>query len=161
MLADDQKRQLVSTFRDWIESVVGARLEAGAPERFDRDDARTLLTRWSLEPHFWHEITIRPLLPQVRVGLMTDDRLRSRDFREMVEAGGYTLSEFVAMGCESAGLHWPDPPVEHYREQGDRFRFATPVDLPSIEQLADESFRDRIFRLSIAYDRAFRGTAAG
>jgi hypothetical protein len=158
-LTSDQRR-LVEDFRTWIEGKVTVRLGNIEPERHDGADASILTTRWLIEPHFWHEITVRPTLPQVRVAILTDDRWRSRDFREMIEAGGYTLQEFVAMACASVGLEWADPPVEHYREKGEWFRFATPIDLRSLDQLADADFRDRFQRLSAGYDRVLQGTAA-
>ena len=41
---DDQQRELIRSFRDWLESTV--RPNAGPPERCDREDASSLVTRW-------------------------------------------------------------------------------------------------------------------
>jgi hypothetical protein len=87
--------------------------------------------------------------------VLTDDVWRSRDFEELVEASDFTLAEFVARGLAEAGLSWADPPVEHYREPGPRYYFATPLDLDGLEQLGDNAFRVRVAQILTGYHHAF------
>jgi len=160
MPLDEQTRQIIRAFRAWIESAVNDGLRS--VEHHDREDESLLATRWKVNNHLWYEMTVRPFLPQVRVGVMTDDPWRSGDFERMIADAGFTIQEFVALGFEAAGLDWPDPPVEHYRERGEEwgecFYFVTPLDLSSIEQLADEAFREKASRILAGYRHAFSGT---
>ncbi|MCP4246439.1 MAG: hypothetical protein GY778_05260, partial [bacterium] len=80
---------------------------------------------------------------------------------QMIAAADFTLQEFVAHGLEAAGLEWPDPPVEHYCERGRDFYFATPLDLKSIDVLADHLFREQAVRILRGYYVAFSGSAGG
>ena len=159
MVLDDRQQCEVEAFRVWVSAQVRQQLGLGAGEREDRPDGRSLITRWRLEPHFWHEITVRPQLLQVRVGLMTDDRYRSDDLRAMIETSGYTLQEFVGLALAGAGLGWPEPPVEHYCDGGRHYRLATPMDLRTIDQLADETLRQRVLKMATAYGQVLDGTA--
>lgn len=157
----DRSYRIIVEFRAWIEVAVGERLPFSSPEHHDREDAWSLTTKWQSEPHIWYEIALRPFLPQLRVGILTDDPDRSGDFEQMIAAADFTLQEFVAHGLKAAGLAWPDPPVEHYCERGCSFYFATPLDLKSIDVLADHSFREEAFRVLLGYHGAFSGSAGG
>ena len=159
VMADAGERETIDAFRAWIESAVSERIELGSPERCDREDYWKLTTRWAVEPHFWYDVTIKPTVPQVRVALMTDDPWRSRDLTERVRDGGWTLQEFVAAGLASVGLAWPEPPVEHYREREIWYYFATPVDLRSLEALAEPAIRAKVLGVVEGYHQAFLGTA--
>ena len=157
MTLDDHQRQIIDAFRTWIESAVDDELRS--IERHDREDESVLATRWKVNNHLWYEVAVRPLLPQVRIGVMTDDPWRSKDFEQMIADSSLTIQEFVGLGFEAAGLDWPDPPVEHYREWDRYFYFVTPTDLKSIEQLADEAFREKASRILAGYQHAFSGTS--
>lgn len=131
----------------------------GAVSRQDRGDHSTLATRWAADKRVWYECTVRPFLPQARAGMMTDDRWRNEGFERMIEDSGDTMPEFVGLGFESAGLVEPEPVVEHYRDQGKYFYFATPLALDSIDQLAGEAVFDKIRRMLKGYHLAFSGLA--
>lgn len=156
---DEQQRRLADDFRDHIESALAPDEAFGPPIRHDREDGSTLATRWVMEEHVWFELAVRPTLPQMRVGILTDDRWRSEDFEQLIEDSGDTMQEFVELGFETAGLEWLEPPVEHYREHGQFFYFATPVDLKELAQLADEAIRDQAVRMLRGYQLAFSGSA--
>jgi hypothetical protein len=96
-------------------------------------------------------------LPQLRAGILTDDRWKSEDLEQAVEDTGDTMEEFVEMGFDEAGLDWKEPPVEHYRDQGKYFYFATPLDLPTLAQLGDAAVFDKVRRMFEGYYRAFQG----
>lgn len=147
--------KLIATFRDWMESAVDRGDALGVPQRQDREDHSTLATRWPAGEHTWLELTVRPFIPQVRSGIMTDDRRKNEQLEQMIEDSGDTVREFVDLGFEAAGLDWSDPPVEHYRDQGKYFYFATPLDLESIRQLGEQSLRDKVKGLLNGYRRAF------
>ena len=98
---------------------------------------------------------MRPFLPQVRVGLLTDDRWKSEDLEEKIQESGDSMSEFVGMGMHEAGLEWEEPPVEHYRAELKYFYFATPVELKTVEELADAAVREKARRMVEGYFKAF------
>ncbi len=159
MPLDDRQRELIRDFRDTLEADVSRDVGLPAPERDDRGDESTLASRWPAENNVWYELAIRPFLPQVRVGICTTDRWRNEDMEQLIEDSGETMQEFVELGFASSGLDWPEPPVEHYRDHGRRFYFATPLDLETLDQLADEAVREKTRRMLTGYHRAFTGAA--
>lgn len=160
MALSPEQRTIIEQFRQRIEAGLAGDAEFGAIDRHDRQDESTLATRWAMDAHTWYELTVRPFLPQVRAAVMTDDRWRSEAFEQMIEDSGDTMQEFVELGFEAAGLDHRDPPVEHYRDQGRYFYFATPVDLTSLEQLADTELSDRVVKMLRGYHLAFSGRTA-
>lgn len=150
---DRQMRTAIESFRARIVEAIGDRW--GPPVRLDRDDAEAITTRWRLEPHLWCELTIRPFLAQVRVGVVTDDAWRDRDYEQFIIDEDYTPSEFVASGFGEEGLTWEDPPVEHYRDGEDLFRFVTPLEIGQLARLAEADCVDQARRMLLGYARAF------
>lgn len=125
--------------------------------REDRPDGSILADRFRLAERLWLEVAVRPHIPQVRVGIGTDSRWLSEELEQAIEDSGDTMSEFVELGFDEAGLDWHDPVVEHFREQGKYFYFATSLNLPSLAALEDEATRDRTRRMAEGYFLAFRG----
>jgi len=136
MLTGIQQDQ-VQSFRAAIEDQLGGDSRFAGRTRHDRPDGSTLATRWQsvVNPHVWFEIAVRPLIPQIRVGILTDDRWKSEDFEEKIEESGDTMSEFVELGFDEAGLEWKEPIVEHYREDMKYFYFATALAVSSLDEL--------------------------
>jgi hypothetical protein len=157
MTLNDDQRRGIAEFRAWIESHVGTGSRLGRPERHDREDESTLATRWPAGENLWYEVAVRPLLPQLRVGILTADRWKSEELEQKIEDSGDTMSEFVELGFETAGLEWPAPPVEHYREQARYFYFATPLDLTRLEDIWDEAIRRKVLQMLEGYYHAFDG----
>lgn len=155
----DEQKQRIAAFREHVEGRLSADARFGGCERSDREDLSTLASRWKVEEGVYYELTVRPFLPQVRAGIMTDDRWKSEDLEQKIEDSGDTMQEFVEMGFEAAGLDWIEPPVEHYRDQGKYFYFATPMDLKSLDQLADAGVRDKTLKMIEGYYAAFSGEA--
>lgn len=152
---------VIESFRFEVESRAGARLGLPAATRHDRDDHWIMATRWPLARRWWLEMAVRPSLSQVRVGMVTDDGDRSRDAEHMIADSSLTIREFVGLAFKAAGLEWPEPPVEHYREGADRFCFITPLDLDSLDDLADERVCEKTVRMLDGYRRCFLGRMAG
>ena len=159
MSLDHHHLELIERFRGRLQTAMAGEAGFGAVSREDRQDHSTLATRWAADTRVWYECTVRPFLPQVRAGIMTDDRWRSEGFEQMIEDSGDSMPEFVGLGFESAGLTGPEPVVEHYRDQGKYFYFATALTLESIDQLADEAVFDRIRGMLRGYHLAFSGLA--
>lgn len=157
MVITAAQRDLVDSFRAAFEEAFANDARFKAPFRHDRPDGSTLATRWptAANERVWLEIAVRPLIPQVRVGILTDDRWKSEDLEEKIEESGDTMSEFVEMGFEEAGLTWLDPPVEHYREETKFFYFATAVELPRLEDLATPAVREKTRQMFEGYFHAF------
>lgn len=148
---------LVEAFRRTLEDSLKNDVRFSGASRHDREDGSTLATRWqaAANEHVWFEVAVRPGIPQVRVGVLTDDRWKSEDFEQKIEESGDTMSEFVEMGFEEAGLEWIDPPVEHYREESRFFYFATAFEPGGPEDLASESVRKKARRMFEGYYHAF------
>jgi hypothetical protein len=147
---------IVADFRTWFEAQIDSADRFTDVTRCDRDDQSTLATRWAAAPAVWFEMALRPALPQVRVGILTDDRWLSEEFEQGIEDSGDTMYEFVEEGFHDAGLNWPDPPVEHFRDQGKYFYFSTALDFKSLDQLKDDAdLRIRIKQMFEGYYAAF------
>ncbi len=149
--------QNIKDFREWIERGLVGDARFAPPAREDRPDHSTLATRWpsAANPHLWFEVAVRPFLPQVRIGILTDDRWKSEDLEEKIQESGDSMSEFVGLGFEENGLDWPEPPVEHYREQLKYFYFATPFEIKSIDELAGDAARRKSRQMIDGYFMAF------
>lgn len=141
----------VTQFREWVAAQLAGDETFGDPMVEDRPDGSTLTTRWPIGESLYLEVTVRPHLPQVRVGLVTDDRWKSEELEQGVEDSGDSMEEFLELGFDEAGLEWEEPPVEHYRDQGKWFSFMTPVDLERVSQLGDESIRDKVMKMIRGY----------
>lgn len=149
-------RERIRRFREQFEARYSADPRFGPPLRDDRADESTLASRFPVAPRLWVEMCVRPFIPQLRAGIVTDDRWLSEDLEQTIEDSGDTMSEFVELGFEEAGLTWSGPPVEHYRDQGRYFYFATGLELKSLADLDDPAVQDRIRRMFEGYYLAFR-----
>lgn len=155
MSLTDPQRACIAAFRDSIESALTDDRRFSAVTRHDRPDGSTLATRWQAAEHVWFELALRPFIPQVRIGILTDDRWKSEDFEDKIEESGDSMSEFVGLGMNEAGLNWDEPPVEHYRADLTHFYFATPLELQSLDDLSQPAVRDRALKMLDGYFRAF------
>ncbi len=157
MALNAKERDLVVSFRQWLESSLENDERFVGADRHDRDDGSTLATRWRTRTNerVWFEVAVRPAIPQIRVGVLTDDRWKSEDFEQKIEESGDTMSEFVEMGFEDSGLTWKDPPVEHYREDKQYFYFATAFELEGLEALGGEAPRTKTRQMLDGYYHAF------
>jgi hypothetical protein len=155
-MTSDQTEQ-VQACRAWFDQQYAGDPRFAVASRHDRSDGSMLATRWASRdnPRVWFEVAIRPFIPQIRVGILTDDRWKSEDFEEKIEESGDTMREFVEMGFEEAGLEWINPPVEHFREEMKYFYFATALDLNSVGQLSDQAVRTKARQMLEGYHKAF------
>lgn len=157
MTLTSTQRDVVDSFRSAMEESLKGDARFAGSERVDRADGSMLATRFaSVEnPQVWFEIAVRPGIPQVRVGVMTDDRWKSEDFEEKIEESGDTMGEFVEMGFDEADLTWKDPIVEHFREDMKYFYFSTSLDLATVDELAAPGTRKKIRQMLDGYFHAF------
>lgn len=158
MPLDSATRAAIGRFRERFEQKYAADERFGPPLRIDREDESTLSTRFPLAEHLWLELAVRPFLPQLRVGIVTDDRWKSEDLEDAIESSGDEMDEFIEAGFEEAGLTWKAPPVEHYRDQGKYFYFATPLALAAAGQVADAPVFEKVCRMFEGYYEAFATT---
>src|SRR5262245_10751574 len=149
-------RERIERFRAGFEARRSADRRFGAAVRDDRTDESYLASRFAVGERVWLELAVRPFIPHLRLGIVTDDRWMSEELEQVIEDSGDTMSEFVELGFEEAGLDWPNPTVEHYRDQGKFFYFATALDLDSLTQLDDPKVQDRAARMFEGYFQAFR-----
>lgn len=150
----DQKR--IDEFRDAFERKFASDSRFGPVWREDRPDGAALASRFPVADRMWLELTIRPFVPQLRAGIVTDDRWKNEELEEKIEESGDTMPEFIEMGFEEAGLDWREPPVEHYRDQGKYFCFSTGIEPGSLSELASPAIVDKITRMFEGYWHAFR-----
>lgn len=149
----------IEQFRDHVAQAMGRDERFGPAVRSAREDMSSFLMRFPIAPSCWVEATVRPYIPQVRVGFVTDDRWKSEEAEDAIEDSGDTMPEFVEMGFEDAGLTWEEPPVEHYRNPEKFFYFATPFELKSLAELDLPETRDRTLRMLKGYCNAFAEVA--
>lgn len=145
----------IEAFRNWLEEQVAATGRFGPAMRIDRDDRSSLMMRFPAGANLWLEIAVRPHIPQIRAGILTDDRWKSEELEEAIEATGDTMSEFIEAGFDEVDLDWSEPPVEHYREGGRYFYFATPLELRTIADLDRADIRQKALRMVMGYAAAF------
>lgn len=155
MALNEQQRAKVDDFRSYVEDSVAQDDRYGPPSRCDRDDESTLATRFQAAPTCWFEVAVRPMIPQVRVGFLTTDRWKSEECEQAIEDSGDSMNEFVGMAFEDANLEWAEPPVEHYREAGENFYFATPLMVDEIADLDSDEVRTKVLRMLEGYLIAF------
>jgi hypothetical protein len=101
------------------------------------------------------QVSLRPLIPQIRIGVVTDDRWKSEEIEQAVQDSGDTMDEFLELGLSDAGLDWEAPPVEHYRDQGKWFSFITPLEIDTIEKLADDAVREKVIQVIKGYSLSY------
>ncbi len=155
MALDENGRAWVEAFRRYIEDSVANDERYGEPARHDREDGSTLAVRFNAGKSCWFEVALRPLIPQVRVGFLTDDRWKSEEIEQAIQDSGDTMPEFVGLGFADAGLDWEEPPVEHYRESGEYYYFATPLEVEDLVDLDRDELRNKVLRMLDGYLLAF------
>lgn len=156
-LNEDQSRWC-KDFRDYIEDSAATDERYGPIQRQDRDDQSLFASRFEMAPKCWLEVALRPFIPQVRIGFLTTDRWKSEDAESMIEDSGDSMSEFVGVGFNDAGLDWDEPPVEHFREAGQFFYFATPLEIEDLRELESDEIRNKTLRMLEGYLIAFGPT---
>lgn len=156
MKLSDADRARIESFRTRLERKLQTDERFGELSRDDREDGTYLATRFAVADKLYIEFAVRPNVPQLRAGVMTDDRWTSEDLEQVIEDSGDTMPEFVELGFEDAGLEWPEPQVEHYRDRGKYFYFATAFEPASLAALEDAATVDKLERMCIGYYEAFR-----
>lgn len=155
MALSPSDHQHVERFRSAFEQRFSADARFGPVTREDRPDGALLSSRFAVGPSLWLEMAVRPFIPQVRAGITTDDRWKNEELEEKIEETGDTMSEFIEMGFEEAGLTWRNPPVEHFREHGKYFIFSTALDVPGLADLSNSDLMDKLARMFEGYRHAF------
>lgn len=151
-----EQAALVEEFRSAFERRYADDPRFRSRVRRDREDGSTLSTHFQVADSLYLEVAIRPGIPQLRAGILTDDRWKNEDLEDAIEESGDTMSEFVELGFDEAGLDWPNPPVEHYRDQGRYFCFSTAFELAGLEQLRDPATAQKLAAMFEGYYAAFR-----
>jgi len=155
MAITQEQQTLVTDFRGWVERRLADEGRFGAPQWSDRDDGSTLTTRWSVAEDAMIEVALRPLIPQLRVGLVTDDRWKSEEIEQGIQDSGDSMSEYLEVALSEVGLDWEDPPVEHYRHEGTWYSFITPIELGSLDELGSNAVREKTKMLIDGYANSY------
>ncbi len=158
MALSEQDRELIDAFHGYVEGAVAADDRYGPAERCEREGGLWQSLRFEAGQSCWLEVQVRPTDPQVRVAFLTNDRWRSEEVEESIQASGDTMSRFVAVAFAEAGLNCPEPEVEHYRGNDEYYYFATPLVVEEFEDLGDLErgvVRDKVVRMLEGYLVAF------
>lgn len=158
MSLTEQQIEHCEAFRNYVEGSASTDERYGPVQRHDREDQSLLASRFEMAPQCWLEVALRPFVPQVRIGFVTTDRWKSEDAESMIEDSGDSMPEFVGVGFNDAGLDWDEPPVEHFREAGQFFYFATPLEIEDLRELDSDALRDKALRMLEGYLIAFGPT---
>lgn len=150
------EEKLVNEFRAAVETELAADPRFAPPAREDRPDGSTRCSRFHLGGRLWLEVAVRPQIPQIRVGIMSDDRWVNEELEEAIEETGDTMPEFIEAGFDEVGLEWLEPLVEHYRDQGKYFYFATAWEPARLADLAQPAAREKTRLMACGYYEAFR-----
>ena len=161
MALDEQTREIVEAFREYVEDSVAADERYGTAERHDCEDESTLATRFHAGASCWLEVAVRPTVPQIRVAFLTNDPSINTEIEQALEDSGGTLTQSVGLGFTEAGLRWAEPPVEHYGEDEQLFHFATPLDLEDLEDVDLDEIRGKVLRMLAGYLIAFGAVIVG
>ncbi|MFN0138326.1 MAG: hypothetical protein ACKVS9_19660 [Phycisphaerae bacterium] len=156
MPLSDSDRQTIAAFRQPFTAKYAGDARFQGVHTDDRSDDALLASRFQVAEHLWLELAVRPFIPQVRVGIVTDDRWKNEDLEDKIEESGDSMSEFIEMGFEEAGLEWIDPPVEHFREQGKFFCFTTAVELDKLSRLSEPATQRKLEQMFDGYYEAFK-----
>lgn len=148
--------EAIKQFRDQINKRLSDAEWAATSEAHDRPDGSTLATRYLVAENVWIECAIRPNIPQIRAGIVTTDRWLSEELEEAIESTGDTMSEFIESGFDEVGLDWSDPIVEHYRESGSDYYFATSFEPADSAALSDPAVVDKSALMLLGYFEAFK-----
>jgi len=155
MPLSDEDRVMVEAFRDFVEGAVAADDRYGAVTRHDAKDETILASRFDAGESWWLEVALRPFVPEIRVGILTDDRSWCEEVVQVIQESGETPSSFVAAGFREAGLDWIEPQLDQFDQDGATYHFATPLPLDELGDVDWNDFRGKTVRMLEAYLIAF------
>ena len=95
------------------------------------------------------------------LGSLKSFAITVEELEQAIQDSGDSMEEFVGVGMNEAGLDWDEPPVEHYRDGGTHFYFATPIDLEHITDLDTDKLRNQVLRMLEGYLIAFGPVISG
>ena len=155
MALSERDRQWVEEFLDYVEGIVAGDDRYGPSARHDHQDESVLAVRFDAGGACYFEVAVRPFVPQVRVAFLTSDRWKNEEIEQAIQDSGDTMAEFVEAAFADARLDWSAPPVEHYRDAGELFYFATPLEVEDVVDLDLSDVRGKVVRMLEGYLIAF------
>ena len=145
----------MESFRTFIEDSVSSDDRYGTASRHDRPDRSLLATRFHAGGPCWFELAIRPAVPDVRVGFVTDDPVTNDGVLELISDAGQSLSEYVQAGLREAGLDEPEMMVVHHQNEGNTYSFTTSFKLDELADLDSDDVRDKTLQVLEGFLIAF------
>ena len=76
MAVDEAARSKIESFRRRFREKYAGDARFLGIEDADREDGSALATRFRVADHLWLEVCLRPHIPQLRAGIVTDDQRR-------------------------------------------------------------------------------------
>ncbi len=160
MSLSDEDRAEVDSFLDYVADFSDSDDRYGLAVRLEREDESLFATRFEVGPSAWLEVGVWPSVPEVRIGVVTDEPATGEEIVAGIEADDVSLTDALAAALVDAGLNWPEPPIEKDGVTTEEFRLTTPIELEELSDL-DVGFldvRDKSMRLLEAYLNVFAAT---
>ncbi|MFQ5463293.1 MAG: hypothetical protein ACE5E5_11790 [Phycisphaerae bacterium] len=157
MTITSEQSEIVDAFLDYLDGEFSGDERYGPAERYDRKDESSRALRFSLGPNCWIEAAVRPAVPEVRVGFVTDERSIFDEILNLLADAEETPSENLERALADAGLPWEDPVVDQETIDERFHRFSTPLKLEVLDDL-DLGFmkvRSKVPKMIEAYLVAF------
>jgi hypothetical protein len=155
MPLDEESRELVESFRQYVEDSVANDDRYGPAGRYDAEDESTLATRFDGGASCWFEVAVQPAALRVRVGFFTSSRETAEELEQTIQDAEQTMGAFVGAGFVEAGLDWEKPNVEYYHEGDKCYCFVTSLTVDEPVDLERPEVRDKVLRMLEGYLIAF------
>jgi len=135
MAITSEQSEIVDAFLDFLDGEFSGDERYGPAERYERKDESARALRFALGPNCWIEAAVRPDVPEVRVGFVTDERSIFDEIVNLLADAEETPSENLERALTDSGLPWEDPVVEQETIDERVHRFSTPLKLEALDDL--------------------------
>ncbi len=157
MAITSEQNEIVDAFLDFLDGEFSGDERYGPSERYDRKDESSRALRFSLGPNCWIEAAVRPNVPEVRVGFVTDERMIFDEIVNLLADAEETPSQNLERAMADSGISWEEPVVDQETIDERFHRFSTAFTLEALDDL-DLGFmkvRSKVPKMIEAYLIAF------
>lgn len=131
--------------------------DAGVFDQVEPSDTALLCHAKEVETEAIYMVRVeQPDAARIFVGLHTPDRWLSESIEADALHRGDKFEDLIDEELADLGGEEPELTVEHFRDDQKVFVFRTAVPIDSPDTLTDEATVDRVAKLLLAYEAAFR-----